>query len=292
MSFIKRIIIGFLVGVGAIMPGASGGAVAMVAGVYDDMISAVANILKKFKDSFLFLLPIGIGALVGIVLFSNIQKWLLEVALIPTMFGFAGLIVGTIPKLYQNANRNGHTLNSYLCFIIALIASLIICFVERQASGGYIYLGSKVVDISFINMIYFIIVGIIMAGSLVIPGISGTVLMILIGAYGLLLTSVANLKDLIPAIINFNFTPDLFQILFVLGFMAVGLAIGALIFSKLMNFLLKKYYTNTHFTILGFVVGSIPALYRGFSFNIMGLAAILIFVAGAMLTFLVAEKAD
>jgi putative membrane protein len=291
MDFLKKLILGFFIGIGGIMPGASGGAVAMVAGIYDNMINAVANILKDFRRNFIFLLPIGIGSLVGIVFFSNIQKYLLEVALIPTMFCFAGLILGTIPKLFENAKKNGYTKRGYLYFAIALIFSLIICYAEHKINAGYIYLGSSAVEMSVGNIFYFIFVGIMLAGSLIIPGISGTVLMILIGAYGLLLTSVANLKDFIPAIIKLQFTPELIQIIFVLGFMLIGLAIGAVLFSKIMNYLIEKHYANTHFTILGFVLGSIPVLYRGFSFDRMGLIAVILFVVGTVISYYLSEKA-
>ena len=116
MEFLTRMVQGLVVGVANIIPGVSGGTMAVVMGIYDKLISAVSDLKKDFKKSVLYLLPIGLGAVLGIVLFSHLIKYLLGSYSMPTNFFFLGLILGSIPMIYRRASREKFQKSSAIPF--------------------------------------------------------------------------------------------------------------------------------------------------------------------------------
>ncbi len=175
-----------------------------------------------------------LGVCFGIVLFSNIQKFLFTYYEIPTMFSLCGLFLGTIPGLFRHANKNGF---SGLCLVPFFIAFLISIFFSLSGNSG-IEVDSENLHLNFKNFIYIFILGFIMAGSLVIPGVSGTVLLMFIGAYGVFLNIIADIKYifLFPFVSKSMHSKIINNILILIPLCA-GLMAGVLLFSKLMDFL-------------------------------------------------------
>lgn len=265
MAYLINIIKSIFIGVGSIAPGVSGGAIAIILGLYEEIIHAINNLFKDIKKHGLFLLSIGIGVGIGIIIFSTIQLSLIKKYEMQTMFVFAALVIGTIPTLFKKANKEGFNYKLLIPFCITLIIGIIFTIVNNASISDNVKKTEIVMSIE--NIVFLIIVGFIMAGSLVIPGISGTVLLFLLGVYGLVLNTISSLKDILflSSIKEMFFT--LIDRLYILIPLIIGLAIGVFFFSKLMEYLLKKHYSYTYYAIIGFVIGSIPELLPKITFG-------------------------
>ena len=269
---------GIIIGIGAILPGISGGSLAVIFGVYEKLIHSVSSFFKDPKKNLVFLAVIGFGACIGIVLFSNIQKFLFTYYEIPTMLSLCGLFLGTIPGLFRHANKNGF---SALCLVPFLIAFMISVFFSLSGSSS-IEIESVNFYLNFKSFMYIFIIGFIMAGSLVIPGISGTVLLMLIGAYGFFLNIVADIKYIfLFPFVSKSMHSEIVNNILILIPLCAGLGAGVFFFSKLMDFLFKKSYSLTYYAVLGFMLGSVPELIPGYSGSLsVYITGIILFLAG------------
>lgn len=227
----KNFIKGFFVGIANITPGISGSALLISLDLYEKCINSVSNIFKDFKSSFEFLFPIAIGVILGTFLFSNIIFYFYNNYNIITTIVFVGFIFGTIPSLIKESTKKGFKKRYILLFIITF--SIGILFLKCKTTNNFIN------DINILNLL---LIGFIIGCSTIIPGISSTVLLSILGFYNIYLTSIntINLYYLIPIFI--------------------GIIISGFFLSKIINFLLNKYYGYTYFAILGFVISTIPGL--------------------------------
>lgn len=228
----KNLLKGILAGIGNIVPGLSGCSLLIIFNLYEKCIEAISNIFKDFKKSILFLLPIGIGVLIGTFTFSNIIKYCLENFLTPTSIIFASFVLGTLPTLFKHATKKGFQKKYIFPFIITFTIGIFLLTIEPNITSTY----------KNENLINLILIGIVVASSTIIPGISCTVLLSLIGAYTIYINAIStlDLSILIPV--------------------GVGFAFGAFILSKIINYLFKNYYGYTYFAIIGFTLSTIPAL--------------------------------
>lgn len=253
---------GMVIGIANIIPGVSGGTMAVVLNIYDKLISSVSEILKDWKKNLIFLLPIGIGAGTGIVLFSKLIKTLLENKPIPTNFFFIGLILGSIPMIRKKALESKFKASSIIPFAITfgvLIALAVIMPPETNAT--------IIRDLTVNSFIQLLLAGIIGASAMVVPGISGSFILLLIGLYTTAITAVAefNIPLLIP--------------------IALGAIIGLIFTTKVIDKLLSRFPQPTYFAILGLVIGSVFPIYPGFTFNMDGIIAIVAMIVGIVLAY-------
>ena len=246
----KKIIIdilkGMVIGVANIIPGVSGGTMAVSMGIYDKIVKIVGNafysIFKDFKNTVKFLLPIGIGAVLGILLFSKLIKYCLEFYQMQTVFVFLGLILGTVPLIFENANKNGFKKRYIIPGIITFVLMISLFFIQKSAD--------VVFTNNFSSMAMLFFYGVIAAGTMIIPGISGSFVLMLLGAYLPILTLVDGL-----------------QIIYLIPF-AIGVVIGIIVFSKIIDVFLEKFYGYTYYTIIGFILGSLPLIFKDINWNI------------------------
>lgn len=271
---------GILIGIAGIIPGLSGAVLAMIFGLYNDMIHSVSNFFKDIKKNLIFLFPIVFGIAIGFVLFSNVQKILLQKYPFQTMMVIIGLIIGTVPILFTDSQIKKLKLSYIIVFGIALFVGL--CMNINEPT---IDVQNKLIELSFSNILNLILIGFIMAGSHIIPGISGTVILMILGSYGIMLNAVANLKDLflIEAYTK-NLDTTIYNIL-IISFIGIGLLIGAIIFSKLMDYLLKHFYKHTYCVIIGFVIGSIPSIVPAIEFNNTSIIGILLLLISVFVSY-------
>ena len=238
-----RFLKGIVIGIAMIIPGVSGGTLAVLLNIYDELIDSINNLFKDFKKSFSVLLPILIGAGVGFIALIYPLSYGLEHCPLVIISLFAGLIIGGIPQLYKKVQGKESPLGIALGIIsIGIMVGL--CFVVTNIE----------LDISKIElglMLYLLLGGILSACALVVPGISGSMIMMILGLYSPVLLVISDLLSFQ------NFTHNLLLILPV----ALGVIIGFFSIAKLMGFLLKKHTINTFFSIIGFVVGSIFTIY-------------------------------
>lgn len=278
------------VGAGGIAPGLSGGTLAIILGLYERMIAAISEVLKTPLKSIRTLLPMGAGALIGVVAFSTIQKFLLGRYLMQTMFCFMGLIIGSLPFLVREANEKDpitrrNALSRAIPFVITLALGIILTILDTRP----IDVTPVVIAMSPIVFSRLMLVGVLIAASLIIPGVSGTVLLVMIGQYGLVLNAVSDLKNILKLPMA---SPEMIQgiiaNIMVLVPLVLGALGGALLFSYILNRLFQRWHGLTYAGILGFVVGSIPALYpvgAGFGLNGATAVSLVLLLAGMLFAY-------
>ena len=254
MNFMNNLLYGTLIGVGAITPGVSSGVICVILGIYEKLLNSVLNIFKSFKENIKFLFPIGIGLIIGMIIFGNILNYLLYAYPMQVCFTFIGLILGSVPQLLKEIQKKGKFKFEYTWYM----------FVTMTIGVGMVILENRIninsgTEFSFW---YLVFAGMCMSIGVIVPGVSSTVILMLIGVYSAYLTSIAGL-----------YLPILIPI-------GIGLIIGCLICMKIIKYLLDNFYIQTFFSIIGFTVGSVFVLYPGITFDLRGLISILCFLLG------------
>lgn len=243
-EFLADILRGTAIGIAFIIPGFSGGSVAAILGIYEKLVGAIADIFKTPKRSILIILPVLIGMLLGIAALILPIQWGLRNYPIPTVTLFVGLALGGLPSVTEKV-RGRATWKSVLALAIPLIAAAALSFLPLAGE----------VDLFSLNVGgYFLLVLIGAVGScaLVVPGISGSMLLLIFGYYNPIVRLVT--ESLLRG-------QQIGVCLAALGCLAVGVIAGFFAISVLMRFLLKRFPRGTYFAILGFIVGSVPAVY-------------------------------
>lgn len=226
LNFLK----GIVVGIGGIAPGLSGSVLLVILGLYQKTIDAIGTIFKNFKKNVTFLFPLFLGFGVGVILFSKVVDFLLENYEMYTRFAFLGLVLGTIPLFYKEVKKEGFSKKYYILIAIAAIAGFSLFYFNKNLFP----------TITNPNIFQSVLLGVAVAGSSIVPGVDSAVILSSLGLYELYVGSLAdfNLQVLIPA--------------------GVGLVIGALVISFLINKLIKRFYTGTFSIIFGLFLSIIP----------------------------------
>ena len=247
LKWFLDILRGAVIGVSNIIPGVSGGTMAVSMGIYDRVIYAVNNIFKQFKKNFRDLLPIIIGVLVGLFAFAALIGSLLgtkssEIPMtrLPTNFAFIGLILGGLPAIYKRVNMKDAKVPGIILFLIFLALVVVLPLLNPPEA--------RTVDHSIGTILLMIPLGAIASSTMVIPGISGSMILMLLGYYNPVINAMNDLRS-----------GDWSSIAILLPY-ALGLLVGIVFIAKLMNFLLKKHAALTFSAIFGLVIGSPVAL--------------------------------
>ena len=247
LQWILDILRGVVIGVSNIIPGVSGGTMAVSMGIYDRIIYDVNNIRKQFKKVFMDLLPILIGLLVGLFAFAALIGMLLgtdsdtiPLTRLPTNFAFIGLILGGLPVIFKRVNMKKAGVPGIVVFIAFFALVVVLPLLTAPEA--------RVVDHSFVNMLIMIVLGAIASSAMVIPGISGSMIIMLLGYYDSIINAMNELRH-----------GDFSALALLLPYV-IGLLIGIVFIAKLMNFLLKEHTTLTFCAIFGLVIGSPVAL--------------------------------
>ena len=231
VNFLIRIFKGIVIGMGAILPGVSGGALAVIFGIYEPAIKFLSNLKHKFWKNVLFFIPAGLGLLLGVFLFSFLVEKAFGEYLAVFITLFLGFVVGTVPSLYRKAGSRGRNRSDNILFIV--IATLLVLFMV---------FGQKWTMNIKINTFTWLFSGAFLALGFIIPGLTSPNFLIYFGVYDKLAAGINSLD---------------FSILIPL---AIGGIISVFAFSALVNLLFKKYYTKVHHTIFGLVIGSSIAI--------------------------------
>ncbi|UCE08277.1 MAG: DUF368 domain-containing protein, partial [bacterium] len=243
---------GGAIGVANIIPGVSGGTIAVVLGIYEYLIESISNFItnsEKRKEYLVFLIKIAIGALFVIFISAKLMTYLLDNYRIYTYLAFVGLIAGSIPSIYKSHHEMKLNLLSVITF---LIGAGIILFFEFAFPHAEKKEGVEVAfNLTFNSALLLGIVGFFAGGSMIVPGISGSFIMLIMGQYYIVTSSIAQ-RNVVP-----------------LGIVAIGIILGIIVFAKVINILLKKFPKETFYFILGLVVASLYSLYPGIPGEIM-----------------------
>ena len=256
MDYISLFFKGIIVGVANVIPGVSGGTIAVVLHIFDRLIEAINHFTADIKKHLKFLLPLLAGAGVGVLAFSVLIDYCLEHFSLPTCGFFAGLVAGSIPLIYKMAkSKQPKDKNQYGYFIYTVIAFALVIFMSTLKTGE----GSAVVvgDVSAGLMAQAFLGGAIAAAAMIVPGISGSFMLVLLGLYNVVIGYVALVKD-------FLLTFDMTILVSIIKFCAplgIGMIAGAIVISKLIEFLMNRYHTETYYVILGLILGSLIGIF-------------------------------
>ena len=290
MKFIFAIIKGAFIGVANIIPGVSGGTMAVSMGVYDKLIEAINKLTKEFKKSFMTLLPLIIGMAAGIGIFSYIIPYSLTHFAFQTCMCFSGLVIGGIPQIIEETKnalkKEKKKINPV--HIIAFLVMLGVAVGMALANGSETSSAALAVDAK--TLIILVFIGIIAAATMIIPGVSGSLIMMILGYY----TGVVSLiRDFISALKNLNWDSLLHCIILILPF-AIGCIAGVLLVSKLISWLFKKFESITYCAILGLIFASPFAIFYNMessTFNAVTIiVGIVLFTASAAFTYFFSKK--
>ncbi len=248
LLFFELVIKGFLIGFAFVVPGMSGGTLAVYLGLYDKLIHAIGNIFKEFKKSITFLLPVVIGIAISVVALSYLFGLLLNWNSFIVLFFFIGLMLGGLRSIYKTAKTDKLKIPAILSFLIAF--AVVIFLVVFKALGNTGSVGY--IDINFKNLIIIFLVGMAASMTMIVPGISGSALLLVLGYYTVVVTNVVgNILDFSNLLYNLE----------VLIPFALGAALGVILFSRVIEYCLKKYKSITYYAILGFILASCLAIF-------------------------------
>ncbi len=256
-EWFKTLLAGMGIGISSAIPGVSGGTIAVILKVYEKLLWAISNIFKEFKKAVIYLLPV----LIGVVLALIPTIYLMDKALNGFLFGivclFAGFIIGSIPGITDEVKGEKPQRNH----LIALIVSILVAIGLGVASVlAKVDASALLVTPKWWVYIILIPVGFVASIALVVPGLSGSMLLLLLGFYKPLISSTV---DTVKECLGGNWS-NFGQQIGILACFAVGVIIGFYLISKLMHFLLSKYRITTFYSIIGFVIGSTVALFFNF----------------------------
>lgn len=252
MNFLVDLIKGVFVGIANVIPGVSGGTMAVSFGIYDKLLNAISSLLKSFKKSFFTLLPIILGMAIGVVGLTYIIPWLLANFPFATSCAFTGLIIGGIPAILRSlkdgwqSEEKKSLLVNILVFLILLVIAMAMVFLNGDSESGIALTASA----GMIVKIFFM--GVIASATMVIPGVSGSLVLMILGYYFGVINSV---KQFVEALRTLNLQGMLNQLYILIPF-AIGCVLGIFFISKLISYLLKHFVSATFSGIFALVASS------------------------------------
>lgn len=239
---VKDFLVGALVGIMSMMPGASGGIIAVIFGIYERLIADLADIRRKLLKDLKFIIPVGLGILVGLVVCAVGINALLDRWEVPLMFFFAALIIFQLPDIYRLADYHDSKPSN---------GALIVCIVGFALMVSLLFFGTSdfgisFTDLSITDILLLFAIGVIIAVSKIVPGLSGAAILLALGLYTPLMNLIGDLDpstimDRIVAVIP----------------VGIGLVVGVLALSKVVDYCFTRYRKASYLCIFGVTVGSV-----------------------------------
>lgn len=243
---------GMCVGIADAIPGVSGGTVAFILKIYDRLLDAIDLNIKKLKKNLPFLIPLGIGIVMGIFAASKVLGFLFEHHNVPTQLFFMGIIIGSLPAVIKECRQAGKLRPVHFIPFAAAAAGIILFNSLKEGNA----------DLA-LNPIAIILMTALSAAAMIMPGLSGALVLKILGGYDGAINAVSTLD------------------IGTLVFYAIGAAIGLLGAAKVISILLRKCRTGTYSAIIGLIIGSIPAIYpKELALNGEGVIAVIFFIIG------------
>ena len=240
---------GFIMGIANVIPGVSGGTLALTLGIYEKFIKAISHFFSNIKENIKFLIPIAIGMVLAIITMSNVIDYSFKHFPLPTTLFFVGLVVGGIPLL-MNKVKGKKEVKKPSSYIIAAITFAFVLLLALSEQLFNINLTADLANMNIFGYILLFLVGVVVAATMVIPGVSGSLVLMLLGYY----------YPIIAVVKEVTHFENLFKNIIIGGVFGVGILIGIVGVSKLIEFLLEKFETKTYFGVLGFIFASVLAI--------------------------------
>lgn len=277
---IKNVLKGMVIGIANIIPGVSGGTMMVSMGIYDKLIHCITHLFSEFKKNVLFLLPIVIGMGLAIIGSSFTIEKLFESFPFQTSLLFVGLVVGGLPAMGKNVKgkkiQTGHMI-AFLAFFAVVVVMALLGDTEENAA-----------DLSFnvVNVWKLFGVGVIAAATMVIPGVSGSMMLLLLGYYNPVLSAI---NDFMRALVNFDFDGILTGVGILAPF-GVGVVVGIFAIAKLVEIIFAKFPLYAYWAIIGLIVASPIAIIAMGTFPAITVVHVVTGAMGLAVGFVIAMK--
>ena len=265
MKYVIAILKGILVGLAVLIPGVSGGSMIMTMGIYEQAISITSKDRKVRRSAIVFLIPYGIGIVVGILGLAFVIKWLMERYLFETALCFIGMILGSLPMLCKKVKGEKVPLVGVILFLLMVAIMVALPHLSRNAGSE----GKLTVGVG--GAIMAVILGFIGAGTMIVPGISGSMVMLVLGYYNDIISHITGLKEVVKGGLSGAAIP--WGHVFALGFFAVGALLGLLLVSRWIKWLLSHCPVPTYYAIMGLMLASPYPIFIKSGLNFAGMGA-------------------
>ena len=269
---------GIIIGLANIIPGVSGGTLMITLGIYEDVIDTISHFFKNFKKNLKFLIPLGMGMVLAILILSKLISVCLDKYPFPTTLFFIGLIIGGIPFIWKKTSAAKKNYSNWLVFLITFAIVVTFAFLK---SGDFVVDLNSLTPVGYITLF---LIGMVSAATMVIPGISGSFVLMMLGYYEPIVNTI---KDLT----NFSLLGHNLLILIPFG---LGIVIGIVLVAKLIEYLLHRYPVKTYYGVLGFVLASLIAIIKplfGITPSILEVViSIFLVVAGGVVAYKLGDK--
>ena len=281
MIFIFDMLKGMVMGIANVIPGVSGGTMAVSMGIYDKLIGSITHLFKDLKKSIITLLPIGLGMVIGILALARVIEFMFERIPVQTNTFFIGLIAGGLPMIIKEVKGQKIKLSGIVGFLVFFVLVIGMAALDG-ASGNNAEFSKGIRDI-----IKLFGAGIVAAATMVIPGVSGSMMLMLLGYYEPVISAVNEAVDGLRGVEGASFA----SALFVLIPFGIGVVIGIFAIAKLIEWLFSKFKLTVYWAIIGLISASPIAIImmNSESFkNINALTvitAIIALAAGAVIAF-------
>lgn len=263
MNYILLALKGIAIGIANAVPGVSGGTIAVIVKIYDKLLEAITPNIKKLIKNLPFLIPVGIGMLLGVLAAAKLLGFLFDEYNVPTQMFFVGVVIGSMPMIYKECTTekklSAVCIAPFAAGILVMAAMAFLSPAESAASGSLDLAGGIMLFVS----------SVLAAIAMIIPGISGALIIKVLGAY----------DTVIGALNSFDFP--------ILIIVAVGVVLGIFIAAGVISMLLKKFRRGTYCLISGLIIGSVPSIFpSNFAFDAQGIIGIVMLIIGLAVPFL------
>ncbi|RYG71888.1 DUF368 domain-containing protein [Lentibacillus lipolyticus] len=236
----KNIYRGIMMGASDVIPGVSGGTIAVLLGIYDRLIASINGFLSKdWKKQLGFLIPLGIGIVTAIFSLSHLIDWLFEHYPKPLQFFFLGLILGILPYLFHQADAK-KTFKVKHFFLLMIGTGMVGSMVFLSAGEGIV-----IQEKTLSTYVLLLSSGFIASSAMILPGISGSLILMIIGVYQMIINGIKTLQLDIVAVVG------------------IGIVLGIVVMSKIIHFFLANYRAATFALVIGLVIGSVFVVFPG-----------------------------
>lgn len=254
-SFFYRMLCGAFLGISVIAPGISGSIMAVMMGIYDDLITVISNPFKNFKKNVSFLLPMGIGAVISILLLIKALDFLFANYTVPAYLLFMSLIAGSIPTVIGEAKKDGIKKKYFVGTAIAFAFALTI---GMLAKGGQVVSFDTADVLSTSMRIYLPVCGCISGMMSMLPGMSISMLLMMFSVYEPLLSLATDVMEF-----DAWFTSEWYSKILVIATVVIAFLFGMVLFSNITKRVLEKHHSLGFLMVLGFMAGSLVSVFPG-----------------------------
>lgn len=248
-SWLVALLLGIFIGLAVIVPGVSGSTIAIIFGLYTAMLYAIGNILSDFKRCIKFLLPIGIGVIIGFVAGFLVIQEVFETFLFQVICLFVGLMLGAVPAITKEIKGAKISAGRAALFVIGFVIPLAISVISIMLSSSNETI-SSFDEISALQIILYFPLGFVVAVTQIVPGLSATAILMAFGQFRPLLNSLHR---------EFIFENPIVLALY--ASIGIGFLVGIICISKLFSAILTKHKVTAFFTVTGLAFGSIASMF-------------------------------